>query len=175
MYDPKQKHIGIPWYWQKVLVGFTTRTIVEGKLPKATTAPGFKKGQYFYVPSKWLGPVEHIVLVEGEFDAMKIYQSHYMVAAVGHGSFTTAQHERLKTLPVKSLVLFFDHDRHGFEMTQSVGAVAEQYAKSVLCANYNYVASKAETKIDPGAMGPVRIMQAIRTAKRYTSWPAFSA
>jgi len=180
LFDEKKKRVIFPWFWNKKLVGATGRTILaaEEKAGRKILAYwGLKKGQVLYVPSKKLKKDTTVVLVEGEIDALKVFQSGLRnVAALGHGRFSDQAKSLLVNLPVKDLVLFFDFDRKGEQLTEEVSKKMQGYCK-VWSVNYKrFFRVKKRTprsKLDPGGLDSGAIKILISSADRSVAWPKF--
>jgi 5S rRNA maturation endonuclease (ribonuclease M5) len=176
LFDEKQKRIVFPWFWKKKLIGATGRTIVRSEETagrKIIAYWGLKKGKLFYVPTGFLKRGQPVILVEGEIDALKIFQSGFQnVAALGHGRFSDEVKSLLVNLPVKNLVLFFDYDKKGRELTEEVSKKMQGYCK-VWAVNYKNFFKDSRRKLDPGCLGDRQIGNLILSAYRSISWPEF--
>jgi 5S rRNA maturation endonuclease (ribonuclease M5) len=139
----------IPWYVDKKLIGATGRAInPDPNIPKIVAYFGLRKELALYVPNRVLSANKPLILVEGEIDAIRVFQLGYSnVAALAFGRFTKAQQKIVTTLGVETVVLFFDSDDAGRRLTE--------FTRSVLCdycqiAEVHYPA--VNRKQDPASM-----------------------
>lgn len=179
LFDERKKRVIFPWFWDNKLVGATGRTILESEERKGKKILAYfnlQKGKVLYVPSGRLIEKHSVILVEGEIDALKVYQSGFKnVAALGHGRFSDQVRTLLVNLPVRSLILFYDSDRRGRELLAETAIKME-----TICPMYrvDYRAffghsKTARNKLDPGGLDEGAIKILIRTAKVLSSWPKF--
>ncbi len=146
----KDDRILMPWYLDETLVGVTGRTLVNDS---AKTLPyfGTKKGQALYLPSRTILP-GIFFLVEGEFDAIKIFDvGHPNVGALCFGTFTDEQASLLLNSPVSEIRVFSDDDATGDLIWKSVKKKLGE-KKFVSRVDISSVQDRYKEKIDPAAM-----------------------
>lgn len=169
LFDKKRSRVVFPWYWGKRLLGATGRSMIDDEPNKIIAYGSFKKSRALYVPARTLSPVNPVVLVEGETDAIKVMQAGFSnVAALGYGSFSAHQVKLLEILPVKSVILFFDNDKRGAEL---MGIAAQELMGvcPIKCVDYGFRTTK-----DPGDLALPAIRNMINGAVVKVSWPEFS-
>ena len=173
LWDRLNKRIVFPWYWGRDLIGATGRTIIADEKQKIIAYGDFKKADCLYVPDGRIPRYETLVLVEGEIDALKTLEAvkFFSVAALGHGRFSKGQVALIKTLPVKTLILFFDNDRRGKELMDEAHSMMKDHFR-VLEVNYKCI-PKAERKKDPGAMSTDAIKFLLEKSKSRAPWSNF--
>jgi DNA primase len=100
------------------LVAYAGRSM-DGAEPKYKFPAGFHKSQVLFNLHRATG--DTVIVVEGFFDCMNIYQSgiHDVVALMG-STLSTRQHELL--LRFKNIVLFLDGDEPGMDATKELSA-----------------------------------------------------
>lgn len=120
----EQKHILthraiIPIYTETDnLVGFVTRAI-DNSLPKYWNTPGLKRF-LFNINNiyKNVNDINEIIVVEGIFDALKIYQSGFKnVVAILGNEMSEFQFESINKI-TNNIVIAFDNDEHGKNITE---------------------------------------------------------
>jgi DNA primase len=172
LWHPTDQRVLFPWRWNGRLAGMTGRTVLSDvdESQKIIGYCDIKKSKLLYVPARkgTLTPGE-VILVEGEIDALKVMQAGFKnVAALGHGRFSKQPAELLKSLPVKSLVLFFDNDRRGRELVEEAKEMVGNFCtlKEIDWGSFRLK--------DPGEMPEALIARLIKTAERKIAWPTFS-
>jgi DNA primase len=120
----------IPWMAEDRVLFPVMRTWSGN--PKYVTAPGVNKADYLY---GWhLGPTPYAVLVEGEFDAIRLRQWGYPALALGTSRLSDAQARQLPSL----VWVLMDGDPPGQAGAQQVAAKAVFFSKvSVLALDEN--------------------------------------
>lgn len=115
------------------VVGFSGRAIaVDTEEPKYINTPEtslYHKGQMIYGYSELLQAIRQqkaIVLVEGEFDVISSAQAHVSNVGGLKGSALTADHAKLLSRTVDSIILSLDADAAGIEATKRAITVIKQ-------------------------------------------------
>jgi len=112
-YCKESRRVLFPWIAFDKFFGATGRTI-ENNLAKTIPFADLNKGQLLYMPLKKLLPSCPAVIVEGELDAIALYQRGIQnVAATGFGLFTNAQRDLVLNYGVKDVIAFGDNDLAG--------------------------------------------------------------
>jgi len=149
LYDRMQRRIIFPWFWGELLTGVTGRAIDDNPykmLPYNET----KKGGTFYLPSRNLRSDKPLVLVEGEIDALKVYQAGFTnVAAIGFGRFTDTHKNLLIDSGVYDIVCFFDADPTGHHLTKFV---SKRMGKVANVKSVDYSPFYKGEKLDPAKL-----------------------
>lgn len=127
--------------------------VMNGK-PKYIHATGFKKTQYLYGESKWNErPSDTIVLCEGFFDAIKIYEAtQFNVGAIMGAAIDDDQVNKI-TKRFKRAIFFHDNDK--------AGITAKDVAKEKLIDKISFAEIESskypENAKDAGDMTPEQI------------------
>jgi DNA primase len=172
LYHPKDQRVLFPWWWNGKLAGMTGRTIKDDDENKIVAYCGLKKSKLLYVPEGrgQLSPEEPVILVEGEIDALKVWEAGFKnVAALGHGRFSGSAIALLKSLPVNSLIVFTDNDRRGKELAAEITDAMQEFCE-VKEVKWAGVQQK-----DAGDMSSEKIGRMIKSAERRIVWPNFRA
>lgn len=120
-YSIEDDRILFPWFVNSKLVGITGRTLNPYEEVKIISyGPVSAKGKMLYMPKGKIKR-EPLILVEGEFDALKVVQSGFSnVGALAFGSFTKGLKEFVLDSPCTRVVTFFDNDKTGELLSQKV-------------------------------------------------------
>ncbi|MFO0774405.1 MAG: DNA primase [Nitrospiraceae bacterium] len=100
------------------VVGFGGRSVGDG-IPKylnSQETPLFHKGQTLYgldLAHDAAGRADHLIIVEGYFDAIALHQAGIRQTVATLGTALTAEHVRMIRRYVKQVVLLFDPDAAG--------------------------------------------------------------
>lgn len=162
-----------PWYMKGELVGVTGRTLIDDP---AKTLPyyGTKKGNHLYMPGQGMIKSNTLVLVEGEIDAIRVYASKALdgnVGALGFGKFTDNQKKLVLNGAADEVVLFFDDDKTGLELTQAAFMGLYKY-KRVRIASYKQHRKYYDEKLDPGALSLEHLREILLDKGQISSdWP----
>jgi DNA primase len=172
LYHYKDNRILFPWWWNGKLAGMTGRACydVDEDDKKIIGYCDIKKSRLLYVPYNKgrLNPDKPVIVVEGEIDSLKVLQSGFKnVCALGHGRVSKQPVRLLKTLPVKSLVIFTDNDRRGRELSDELAEAFQGFCP------VSEVIWKGVKKKDPGEMDEDQIRCMIRNTQRKIKWPNF--
>ena len=106
------------------LVGYAMRSVGEptGGFPKYLFNTGFQKslflfGEHLIVPERG-----DIVLVEGQFDVMKVYQAGFNVGGVLGSEFSDVQAMKVKEMlpPGKKVIIMADGDKAGEKLMNKI-------------------------------------------------------
>jgi 5S rRNA maturation endonuclease (ribonuclease M5) len=171
-YHRQDRRVLFPWFDGASLLGATGRT-VEDHPDKIKSYYGLAKGKHLYMPTGSLQKAP-LVLVEGEIDALTVYQAGFKnVAALGHGRISEdAISSALNFFPTEA-VLFFDSDNAGRRLMQD----ATTFFKGrlpVRLVDYRVVFPKARSlKVDPGSLTPRQIRRLVNTAVAPSPWTNF--
>lgn len=172
LYHFKDKRVLFPWWWQGKLAGMTGRICrdnVEDGM-KILGYLGLQKRLLHYIPARKgrLDPNKPVIIVEGEIDALKVLQSGFKnVVALGHGKVSKQPVRFLKTLPVKSVIIFTDNDKRGRELSEKIYNAFKGVCP-VLEVNWRKVKQK-----DPGELSEDKIRDMIKNSERKILWPKF--
>lgn len=101
------------------------------------------------LPEKW------VVLCEGPFDVMKVWQAGLPAVGMWGSQLHEKQAQMLSKLGVRGVVLFTDRDRAG--RLAALSAAKKLQARSFSVKNVRYPASYPESHSDPGSLSSVMI------------------
>lgn len=166
-YHGLDKRVLFPWFIKGRFYGYTGRTI-EAKNSVKIEAYGLQKKHAIYLPEGQIHS-DDLVLVEGEIDALKVWQAGFKnVAAVGRGNLSDEQVVLLsRSLPVNSrVVLFFDHDERGHGIKARAAPLLLKSFPKVYEVAWDKHYPDAE-KVDPGMLPSSEIGNLIRGARRF--------
>jgi len=106
---------------QGELVAYAGRAI-EGEKPKYKFPAKFKKSMELFNLHQAIaasnGPLRSVILVEGFFDTMKLYQAGYRRVVAMMGSSLSEAQEELLTLHFESVIVMLDGDEAGQEASK---------------------------------------------------------
>lgn len=114
---------------EPMLVGFAARARGDRKpkyLNTKETALFRKREILFlshYVLRAFRPQIEHLYIVEGYFDAMRLTTKGLAAVAVMSSSLSLVQAQKLLAMPVKKIILCFDGDEAGILATASTASV----------------------------------------------------
>jgi DNA primase len=181
-YDPYLKRVLFPWHYHGKLVGVTGRSIDPREKVKTLPYYDTKKGQCLYLPNQKIikGP---LVVVEGEIDALRVYQAGFHnVGALGFGRLSKAHARLIEQSEATEVILFVDDDNTGSLL---LDMVRKMIGDRVKLHHVDYAPWRRryrdeylvdpDFKLDPGAFksdGHLRLALN-STLKRHVSWPEF--
>jgi DNA primase len=169
--DTKQKRVLFPWYLGDQFYGATGRLYVDRE-GEGKTIPYFdmKKGCLLYLPARTLPRgTNRLILVEGEIDAIKVYQAGFKnVAALGFGTFTDLQKNLSIKLGINELVCFFDNNKSGRYLTKIVAKKFEK-AGVVRAVDYRKTLTARAENADPASISAGAVCALINSAPVYFS------
>jgi DNA primase catalytic core len=115
-----KNRIIFPIYHKQKLIGFIGRTLgVSKKIPKylnSKDADWFKKSRMMYgwhINGKAVKSQKHIVIVEGQFDVLQLYQRGVQNAVAVSGSYFGAEQAKLFSHYINRATIFSDGDAAG--------------------------------------------------------------
>lgn len=170
LYHPLDRRILFPWFWENKFYGMTGRTIDADNLVKIEAYANLIKSEVLYVPNRKLDGNKPLILVEGEMDALNVFQYYSInVAALGRGSMSRKQVTLLENLPVNSrVILCFDSDEAGERITRQVWTLLHKAGFELRVVNWSIL--KASGKLDPGMLTDFELKTLIRSAERRSNW-----
>lgn len=124
-YDKKMLRVVMPVFDRRNrLVGYAKRDITPEKkdLPKYLFNRGFEKEFYLYGENLISPSRGDIVVVEGQFDALKVYQAGFNAVAVLGSFMSETQACKIKdALPLgKKVIIMMDGDEAGEKATEQI-------------------------------------------------------
>lgn len=126
--DYFKNRIIFPIFYRKRLIGFTGRTLgVSQKIPKylnSRDSDWFKKSRLLYgwdINAQEIRRQKEIVITEGQFDVLQLYQRGITNAVAVSGSYFGSDQANLFKKSVKRAVVMSDGDKAGIEATIRVG------------------------------------------------------
>lgn len=158
-YDPMEDCAIIPVRnVQSQLIGVIRRRLADDGGPRYMYPKGFpRKTSLFGAHLVAKSVSDHVVLVEGSVDAMKVWQAGYQGLAQYGSSINPAQVRLLARLGVNHVTLFYDDDKAGWAATDiAMEALREFYVDVVMY--------RPSDKSDPGAMTSKQIRSRIEHA-----------
>ncbi len=171
----KDRRMLIPWFFNGKLVGVTGRATDNNP---ARVLPYFntQKSQTLYLPAGGFTPCPELIIVEGEIDAIKVYDVGFPhVGAVTIGNFSDEQAELVKKSSVQTVIVFADLDDPGEKLSWQI------YKKLCRCkyvhrVSYNCVKEgyNPETKLDPAKLTRADLHQVLsQGVKKTLDWRTF--
>ena len=138
-----------PWYYNGELVGVTGRTLIDDSV-KTLPYFGTKKGDCFYLPQGRISG-DMFIIVEGEIDAIKIYNAGYRnVGAISFGQFTYTQAQLILNSNACSVVIATDDDETGRKLKDKI-AQSFKGKKRLYGVDFERFRKRyPEDKLDPG-------------------------
>lgn len=173
LYDHKQNRLIFPWYIGNRFVGATGRAMRDApNVPKIIAYFGLNKAEAPYIPDGTIRREGLLILVEGEIDALKVYQAGFRnVMALAFGRKSKTHVSFIRSLTPSKIVLFFDKDRTGRSITESY----EREFENMNVFSVRYSRLSADGKIDPGELSEQMIRYLIRDSLKHTGiWSNFS-
>src|ERR1035438_3946315 len=141
------------------LVGYAQRSIGEptGDYPKYLFNTGFMKMNFLYGENLITLERGDIVLVEGQFDALKVYQAGCNVLAIRGSEISDVQARKTIELlpPDKRIIVMMDGDKAGRKVTDSIMDKLKDKAP--------LINRKLKDKEDPGDLNTRQIKDLIMT------------
>lgn len=138
-----------PWYLDNRLYTLTARNLDLISPEKSYSYGNGSKGVTLYLPQgKITGG--RLVVVEGEFDALKVYDSGFPnVGALGFGVITDHVVTQIEKSDCDSVIAFFDCDSVGMKLTREL--LLRVKKKRVYVASYDHIRDTVpdEVKLDP--------------------------
>jgi len=123
-----KNRIIFPIYFKRALVGFTGRTLgVAKKIPKylnSKDSDWFKKSRLLYgynITKEYIRKSKHIVLVEGQFDVLQLYQRGVKNSIAVSGSYFAGAPAKFISKLIKSATIFSDGDKAGVSASIRIG------------------------------------------------------
>lgn len=168
LYDPVQKRVLFPWRINGRILGMTGRLLsrkpVDG-VAKTLPYANFIKSSCIYFPKGTsLSEFPQMVICEGEFSALKVFDAGAKnVCAIGFGAISSEQLDLLIDSGVQEIVTFFDNDRRGRQLTDTVYKRVDG-KMFVYAANYDKLKCAFEG-CDPGDLNGAAIRKALRLKK----------
>jgi len=118
-FNRQDRRVLFPWFFGKNFYGATGRTIDANEPSKIVGYYAVKKREMLYIPSGRISANKPLILVEGELDALRVWQAGFRnVAALGRGTLSDAQKILTLKTGVPELVLAFDNDQAGQRLTR---------------------------------------------------------
>jgi len=177
-FSPQDRTLVFPWRFDGAFIGATGRRLDEREIArygKSVVYFGLRKSRWLYVPAGKLEPMRPVALVEGEMDALRLWQENRRVqaAAVCGGNLSRTQIEIVKRLCPSVVYLAFDADETGRRLT----AKAERaFRDSVPVRRFEYPADALEdaarrnTKADPAELSDSWLRELDRRCTSGVDW-----
>lgn len=180
-YDPLGEYVTIPIRNVRgQLLGVIRRFLDPDAELRYRYPKGFKRSTNLF--ASWLVEADedcdHVVLVEGALDAIKVWQAGYSALAIYGSSISAQQVRLLRRLGIGQVTLFFDNDAAGRKATDSAlgwhvrkrgtKTVREYDASTDLRRQFivnstNYL---RRSPADPGAMDSRQIITVLQNTSR---------
>ena len=123
-----KNRIIFPMYHKNKLIGFTGRTLgVSKKIPKylnSKDSDWFKKNRMMYgwhINGAEVRKTKDIVLVEGQFDVLQLYQRGITNSVAVSGSYFGPQQAKLFSHYINNATIFSDGDEAGINASLRIG------------------------------------------------------
>lgn len=169
-YDRKQKRILFPWRYGKKLLAIVGRYIgsEEGQPKVRNYLITNNKRRFVYLPRARFFE-SPLVIVEGEFDALKVMQSKFdNVCAIGHAKISESQIKFLVDSPAPSFRVFTDDDIAGRRVAEELYDALSKYRKTDI-VDYEPVRKEMRHsvgKLDPGMLSEAQIQQLLTAGSK---------
>lgn len=114
------------------IVAYAGRTL-KGELPKYRLPAGFQKGlELFNVHRALATGNKTVIVVEGYFDCMQVYQAGLPFVVALMGSCLSLQQERILLQCCERVILMLDGDQAGWVASEAIGARLSKQCSVVL-------------------------------------------
>lgn len=182
-YDPLGGYVTIPVRDVRGnLLGVIRRFLDPDAELRYRYPKGFKRSTNLF--ASWMvehdEETDHVVLVEGSLDAIKVWQAGYSAVACFGNSISATQIRVLRRLGVSQVTLFSDNDRGGRDLTDCAlgwhnhkdryGNVRSREYRRETDLSRDFLVRKVDWKgvraKDPGAMNSQQIEEMLRKARR---------
>lgn len=151
LYDFVDNRAIFPWRLGDDLMGVTGRTLDDDNKLKVKPYYSTQKGKILFIPNAVIEPNKPLILVEGEIDAIKVFQAGYKnVCALGFGTFTKEQLNLVLKFNPSSVILFFDADSSGAKLVRHAKQLLNSFVKLSYVTYGKFY--KAGIKLDPGML-----------------------
>lgn len=164
-YDPFLNAMVIPWRLRDgELVAMARRALSPHQWFRYKFSENVDKGKLLYVP-EWTSQPETLVLVEGELDALRVWEAGFTAAAIGTAKNLSAEQLALiyEEFRPKRLVLALDSDRAGriatFKVTRQLLKMGKRDCFVVRWP-------RSIEKLDPATFTVLELSQLIGSAPR---------
>ena len=149
-------------------IGLVGRSI-EGKSFKNSTNLPKSKTLFNIHNAKKIG--DHVIVVESNFDAVRIYQAGFPNVVATLGGFLSPEQHNLLNRHFNKITIMTDADKAGRELGMSIANKLRN--KNILWASYEYGKIYPHDAKDAGDMSDSEITQCIKNAVsdiEYRSW-----
>jgi len=187
LYDSADSRVLFPWYIGGNLVAITGRTIFprvarDGRKIRSYLE-GSEKRNFIYLPSRVIarGP---LVVVEGEIDALKVYEAGiHNVAALGQSRLSDGARDLMLNSEATEILMFPDDDEAGEKMAGLVekGFGNKKVVRRIeypmsLKKNYRHLIGRGH-KLDPGTLSLEDLRELLVNVKAsaFPRWSKVSA
>lgn len=173
MHDVKENRVLFPWFEGDKLVGLTGRTLSLREAKNGNKMKSYLQGvakrNHLYLPQRKITP-EPLIVVEGEGDALKVYDSGFKNVAAVAGRLSDRQVNLMLNSPATEILGFGDDDATGQrlnrELEEKLGGV-----KVYREVRYDRVRSNyPDTKLDPGKLSRKEVQELIKHSVIFPSW-----
>ena len=179
-FDHVQERVLFPWKYMGLLIGVTGRSIDPDNRVKTLPYFGTMKGQCPYFPSGSIDIKSPLVIVEGEIDALRVYQAGFPnVCAVGFGRLSKDQAALILASGVREIIVFTDDDHTGdliaHQIAKLLGERLRVHRVSYRHFRRTYADQLGEDdKLDPAFLEERDIVLALKhNVRKDMSWPKF--
>lgn len=167
MHDLKDNRVMFPWFLDGQLVGLTGRTLSPKAAREGTKIrsylEGVSKRDNLYLPQGKITR-EMLVVVEGEVDALKVYEAGFTNVGAVTGRLSSRQTDLMLNSSAVGVIAFGDDDKTGRLLNRELEAAIGS-RKMYKEANYDCVRAEfPKRKLDPGFLP----LEAIRKVMKHT-------
>ena len=161
MHDPKQNRVVYPWYIENKLAAATGRTLSPNEAAQGRKLvcyfEGMPKRDLLYIPARKVD-TSPLILVEGEFDAAKVYEAGFEnVGALGHSDLSDGQLNLTLNFPTSEIWVFTDDDKAGEKAWNAINLklkgkrIVRRIGYDDIRKNYTHLIERG-WKLDPGSL-----------------------
>jgi DNA primase len=169
LHDVKDNRVLFPWMFNGELVGLTGRTLSASEARSGAKLRSYLEGStkrsYLYLPAGMIR-AEPLIVVEGEGDALKVYDAGFRNVGAVTGRLSDKQADLMLNSAATQIVAFGDDDKSGRllnrELAEKLGSkrMYREVSYDLVRGNYD-----ADAKLDPGKLTALDIGTAISSSK----------
>ena len=175
LHDTHENRVLFPWFMGDRLVAITGRAlnpndVLRGEKMKSYLE-GSKKREMLYLPGRIIRR-EPLVVVEGELDALVVYQAGFKnVAALGHSHLSQPQADLMLNSEATEIFAFGDKDAAGEKMNEDLMDKLSRKLR-VKVMSYELIPLSDMLDYDPGGLTAEQIRTIIEGSRKniFPSW-----
>jgi DNA primase len=172
VYDQISDAILFPWYFEKSLKAVTARPFEATAGVKTLPIWGSLKKSNLYVPSRKIEK-GRLVVVEGEIDALSVYELSQQVAGIGRGTLSKEQAKLIVESACDDVCIFTDDDDTGAQLASDLQD-AIGFTKTLSRVNYASLRGHYKgKKLDPAALSEKHRILVLKSARKHFNFSTF--